>query len=308
MKFLLLLFLFAINFCFSQSPKDIVLTKTVPDLLLNNNKADYLKVKNLINRLEEEYGDLPDYTRSLLKYSLEYGDIVFFKKEFIHLVREYGLNLNHLHRRNAFYQTLTQGELSEWFWQEYPKHRIIWIKNNHEKLPYIDKLNALYIKDQNLANLYRMAKEEISVNSKNKLLEQTIDSIFLKKTLDHFAEFLGLIQNIGYYPSSKNFALPETPYFLVATHAMKIPSVSMKCLKQIYPYWEKAYLKGKIDYLVFRNFDIQLLMSTGKQYFGTVQYEEIPISFLEHLNLKNKTVPVLNPEGLKERRKKLGWE
>ena len=48
-------------------------------------------------------------------------------------------------------------------------------------------------------------------------------------------------------------------------------------------------------------------MSTGKQYFGTVKYEEIPANILEHLDLKNKEVPVLDQEGLEKRRKKLGW-
>lgn len=86
-------------------------------------------------------------------------------------------------------------------------------------------------------------------------------------------------------------------------HALKSPSISFECLEQIYPLYEKAYLNKEITYLVFRDFDTQLLFSTGKQYFGTVKESEVPESFLD----ENRKIPVINEPYLKERRAKLQW-
>lgn len=87
-------------------------------------------------------------------------------------------------------------------------------------------------------------------------------------------------------------------------HVLKVPSISLDYLKQIYPYYEKAYLNNEIDYLVFRNYDAQLLMSSGSQYFGTLSDDEVPNSFLD----ENRKIPIIDESTLKKRRKKLKWE
>jgi len=95
----------------------------------------------------------------------------------------------------------------------------------------------------------------------------------LNESKIQFAELLDLYKRIGTYPSAKTFSLPQTPYFLIETHILKTPSISLDYSRQICPYYEKTYLNNEIDYLVFRNYDIQMLMSSGAQYFGTIKKE-----------------------------------
>lgn len=109
---------------------------------------------------------------------------------------------------------------------------------------------------------------------------------------------------IGSYPSAKTFTLSQTPYFLIETHILKDPEISLTYLQQIYPLYEKAYLNNEIDYLVFRNYDIQMLLSLGKQYFGTIKNNEVPETFLD----ENGNIPILDEENLIKRREKLKWE
>lgn len=219
----------------------------------------------------------------------------------LNLVEHYGFDILQLNNRLSYYQALVTGELSNWFKMHYPPLRAKWLENNLEKLPYIKALNDLYVKDQTLANLYSTINSQ---DFKDEKAKEILDTIFLEETKSHFLELLNIYKKIETYPSAKSFALPQSSHFLVEMHALKIPSISLECLEQIYPYYEKTYLNNQITYLVFRDFDTQLILSKGKQYFGTVKESEIPESFLD----KSGKIPVVDAVHLKERRTKLGWD
>ena len=298
-----------ILFCFfivafsgnAQTEKDILLTQTIPKLLSTNISEDYFKAKEMLLNLEQENGKWPEQKLQLLSSSYRNGDWEFFKDELLSLVEHNGFDILQLNSGLNYYEALTIGELSVWFRKNYPSLRARWLENNLEKLPYIKALNDLYVKDQTLASIASTINSQDFDDERSK---QIWDFMILERTKEHFSELLDIYKKIGQYPSANSFALPQSPYFLVETHALKTPSISMECLEQIYPYYEKAYLNNEISYLVFRNFDVQLLLSTGKQYFGTVKESEVPESVLD----ENGKIPVFDEAHLKERRAKLGWD
>jgi|SRR5690554_2468037 len=298
-------FLFFLFFNFttvsSQNQTDILLTQKIPQLLLSNTSEDYLTAKEIFLDLEKKNVAWPEQKLQLLSTSYRSGDLDFFKEELLKLVENHGFDMLQLNSGLNYYDALTKGELSYWFKVNYPDLRAKWLENNLEKMSNIKALNDLYIKDQTLASF------AATINShtyKNEGTKQLLDSILIETTKNHFSELLEIYDKIGKYPSAKSFALPQSPYFLVETHALKTPSLWFECLQKIYPYYENAYLSNEITYLVFRNFDIQLLFSIGKQYFGTVKESEVPESFLD----KNGKIPTFDENGLQERRTKLGWD
>ncbi|HET8810049.1 MAG TPA: hypothetical protein VFM65_07275 [Flavobacteriaceae bacterium] len=301
----ILIFLCLVNFSFGQTKRDILLNENIPSLLASNNPKDYFKAKNLLLELEETTGFLPQERFQLLNDSFEHQDLSFFKKNLRILTKEYGFNLILLNKGINYYKSLTTGELSLWFRKVYPKDRAKWLRENYEKIPYLKQLNDLAVKDQTLAALWnRINSITLSEESKKK-----IRSIFLEKTISNFQDFLWICKETQAYPTSKTFSLTQTPYFLVTTHMLKTPGYSMEYLKKIYPYWEEAYLSGNMDYLSFLNFDSQLFLSTGKQYFGLLKTKEIPEYVLKMKGLaKEDAVPVLDEENLGQRRKNLGWD
>jgi|SRR5690554_4268278 len=296
--FCFLIIVFSAN---AQTKNDILLTQTIPKLLLTNSFENYSKAKKMLQNIEKECGKWPEQKLQLLSSSYKIGDLEFFKEQLLILVEYHGFDIFQLNSRLNYYEALTTGELSAWFSENYPSLRAKWLENNFEKLPYIKVLNDLFVKDQTLANLYSTINSQDLEDEKAK---EILGTIFLEETKNHFSELLNIYKKIKTYPSAKSFALPQSPYFLVEIHALKIPSISFECLEQIYPYYEKAYLNNQITYLVFRDFDTQLILSTGKQYFGTVKESEIPQSFLDE---KGK-IPVFKSELLKNRREKLGWD
>lgn len=285
----------------AQTEKDILLTKTIPGLLMKNTSEDYQTAKKVLLEMEEKHGSLPEHKFQLLRSSYRIGDIEFFKKELITLVENYGLDLIFLDKRTSYYEALTTGELSNWFKNVYPESRAIWLKNNFDKIPYLKELNDFYVQDQTLASLANTIRSD---NTLDKDTKEKINSLILNESISLFTELLELYKKIGTYPSAKSFSLPQSSYFLVETHVLKVPSISLEYLKQIYPYYEKAYLNNEIDYLVFRNYDAQLLMSSGSQYFGTLSDDEVPNSFLD----ENGKIPIIDESTLKKKRKKLKWE
>lgn len=299
--YFLFYFLFTISVGFSQNQTDILLTQEIPKLLLTNTSEDYFKATELLLNLEKESGEWPEQKLQLLSASYKNGDLEFFKEELLSLVENYGFDLLQLNNRLNYYEALTTGELSDWFKNNYPDLRAKWLENNLEKLPYIKALNDLYVKDQTLASFAATINFQDFEDEKTK---QVLDFILIEETKNHFSELLDIYKKVGKYPSANSFALPQSPYFLVETHALKTPSISMECLEQIYPYYEKAYLNKEITYLVFRDYDTQMLFSIGKQYFGTLKEAEVPESFLD----ENGRIPVLDEVHLKERRAKLRWD
>lgn len=298
-------FLFVIYFiCYlgnSQTDKDIILTKTIPELLLENNEEAYHVAKKLLQDLESEYGPLPEHKFQFLSSSYTTGDLAFFKTELISLVENFGLDLIFLDKRISYYKAITTGELSNWFRDVYPNSRAIWLVNNFEKIPYLKELNDFYVKDQTLASLANAIRSDITLENDAK---EKINSLVLQESKSLFSDLLALYENIGAYPSAKSFSLPQSPYFLVETHVLKIPSISFDYLKKIYPYYESAYLNNEIDYQVFRDFDAQLLFSTGSQYFGTINEKEVPDTFLN----ENGKAPNVDESTLEDRRRKLKWD
>lgn len=104
----------------AQTEKDILLTKTIPGLLMKNTSEDYQTAKKVLLEMEEKHGSLPEHKFQLLRSSYRIGDIEFFKKELITLVENYGLDLIFLDKRTSYYEALTTGELSNWFKNVYP--------------------------------------------------------------------------------------------------------------------------------------------------------------------------------------------
>jgi len=111
---------FFLDLTYSQTEEDIILTKTIPNLLQNQTKEDYLKAIKLLLNLELKNGYLPEQKFKLLSSSYSHKDMVFFKKELLKLVENYGFDLILLDKRIVYYDAITTGEMSAWLRKKHP--------------------------------------------------------------------------------------------------------------------------------------------------------------------------------------------
>lgn len=291
---------------FSQSKKDIIFNQEIFDLLISNDKNDYVKAKNLFTNLQKKNGYLPEYVYRFLGSSYKNNDMVFFKKNLIILTQDYGFDLSLLDKRATYYESLTTGKLADWFKNIYPKSRAIWLKNNYDKIPYLHELNNFATKDQIFVKFASKLNNELKLKNEEKFI---LDSLIIDQNKKNFDEFICFVDEIGGYPTAGYFTLNQTPFYLIQTHTLKIPDLALDNLSRIYPYWERAYLNGEIDYVPFYNFDSQLFVATGKQYFGLLKTEDFSEYILSRKGLTLKdSIPVLDQENLKIRRQKLNWD
>ncbi len=285
---------------FSQNYRDILIQDSIYPLLFV--ESDYHKVKNLILKLEQNYGEEPDLKYKLLDNSFKNGDYQFFKKELKNLVKHYGVNIIYFKGNESYYKAITEGFLSKWFKNMYLKNHPLWMKHNFLKQIDQKKLNDIKDKDQ-LVNVF-------AINIKN---ETGLDSLQRKKVhallqdffFENISDLYVITRKYDAYPTGKSFAVIQNHFGVALIHNYQSVNNFDKTWTLFYPYYKKSYLNTGIDYIAFKNYDNLSYIHYGTQRFGLLDIENIPEIFKkESLDF----VPIQDEDFLKEIRKKFHWE
>ena len=286
---------------FGQNDRD----RFIDDSLntLNNieiNLFEYQTLKKNIAKLESNYGYEPDFKLSLINQSFKVNDLDFFKNELTILVKDYGFKIDYLNESESYFQSIMDGDLSEWFKDMYLTNHFYWLKNNFKKQIDQRKLNELRLKDQ-LINSYAAKVsliKNLSVEQQNENLE-LLGQYFFKNATDLYT----ISRKNDGLPTAKSFGLIQNNYGIVEIHNLQSKFNYEKYLILFLDFYKKAYLNNDINYMFFRNYDNCSYLHTGFQKFGLIKINDIPKEFRKN----NEEIKVLDFDFSNAIKKELKW-
>lgn len=262
-------------------------------------KGDYNLAKKRLLFYEKTVVFDPMYKLSFLEFSLVNKDIKYFKKEVSFLIKDYGYSYNFLDTVGeslniSINWAIRENGLTNWLAEASRKLHPKWVQKKPEVLSYSNKLDQLRIADQQIRKISFVLFPGIMKSTNDSIVIQSFYKIYdsLKSSID--LENIIALQNI----CINNNGLPTNydsgfsvskKVGLIITHNLKEGKNLKQTWERIFPYVEKAYLKGKISSLLLYNYDYYLNTHYGYQYYG----------FLED-------VPVIEPEKSSERKTKFG--
>ena len=296
----LCIFLFVTLSTISQNRRDLKIHESIYNDIYFLEKYD--EVKSNILALEEKYGYEPNLKYILLQKSFEAGDLAFFKDELTILVREYGFNIIYEPESKIYYESITTGNLSEWFKEMYLSNHFIWMENNFLKQIDLKKLNQLKDNDQLIVKYQLELKSKMEWDS---IQTQTSTKILDDASFENLGELYSITRKYNAYPSDKNFALVQNNFYIVEHHNFQSKQNFEKTWILFEPFYKKAYLSNEIDYVVFLNYDNWSYVHNGYQKFGLLKVENIPEVYKKE-NLD--TVPIIDLEYYSKIRNEFNWK
>jgi hypothetical protein len=297
--------IFCFLFCFSinaQTVRDKFILDSIEPYInsINLEKEQYYQVKKALQKIEKEYGYEPDFKYRLLNKSYAFNDIPFFKDELSILVEKYGFNIAYMSESETYFESITNGNLKEWFKQMYLDKHFIWLKNNFDKQIDLRKLNELRMKDQ-LVNGFSSKISQIP----------NLDSIQKKQELEHLNDFFyanitdlyKITQKWSVYPTGKSFALVQNNFGVVEFHNNQAKKNFDSVWPLFYQYYKKAYLNHQITYMNFRNHDNFSFLHYGFQEFGLISIKDIPSEYRKN----EEEIPVKDIDFMNKTKKEFKW-
>jgi len=296
----LILIIFFAYLSYGQTERDIIINDSIYPII--HESENYQNVKNKIFELEKIYGYEAELKYSLINYSYQYNDIGFFKTELTKLVKNYGFQLIYLNGRESYYESITKGELAEWFKKMYLKNHFFWLKNNFDKQIDLKKLNDIKEKDQLINKYTRQIWNELELDSTQKAKQNNLISDFY---FTNIAELYEITTKNSNYPNSKNFALVQNNLYVAEIHNLQAKSNFKKYWTLFYSYFKKAYLNNEITYAIFKSYDQMSFVHFGNQRFGLLEIDKIP----EIYKKENLTeVPIVDLEFYWKIKNEFNWK
>jgi len=300
-------FFFVITAGFSQNYRDKVIQEIINPIfnkMKTSDKEEYGKVKELILKLDADYGYETDLKKRLIEFSFFQNDLDFFKNELSVLVEKHGFNVAYMNGNEAYFDEIMKGSLSVWFKQMYLKNHFVWLEGNFEKQISQRKLNEIQMKDQ-LVGSFAMKIREIP----------GLDSLHLKSVSEKLNEFY--FKNISEvykicrlhesYPSGKSFGLIQNGFQGAFLHNYWASENIERIWILFEPYIKNAYLKNDLDYTDFKNYDIYTFSHFGYQKYGLITIEDLPL-FLRSKAAELQSVPIENIFFVDKTKREMGWK
>lgn len=296
----LIIILFFVNLSFGQTERDIIINDSIYPIM--HKSENYQEVKNRILDLEKIYGYEPELKYSFINYSYQNNDIEFFKSELAKLVENYGFQLIYLNGRESYYDSIIEGELSEWFKEMFLKSHFIWLENNFDKQIDLKKLNDLKTKDQLVNSFAIRIGNEINLDSVQKIKKADLLYNFFFENISELHQITLKNKN---YPTGKTFALVQNGFGVAEVHNLQAKPNIERFWLLFYPHYKKAYLNNEITYATFKSYDQMNFVHFGNQHFGLVKINEIPEVFMKE-NLTE--IPIVDMEFYKKTKKEFNWK
>lgn len=301
-KLILIIALFITTSSFSQKDRDRFILDSIEPFINNINltKAEYYKIKKAIQKIESKNGYEPDYKFRLLSKSYTLGDIDFFKKELTILVEKYGFSIAYLNENESYFNSITNGDLKEWFKEMYLKKHFVWLQNNFDKQIDLKKLNELRTKDQ-LINSF--ASKIINTCNLDSIQKKAELKLLNESFYSNINDLYNITQKWSAYPNGKSFAIIQNNFGVVEFHNNQSKANFNKVWQMFYPYYKKAYKNNEITYMTFRNHDNFSYLHHGYQEFGLISIKDIPTEYKKTEN----EIPIKDINFMNEIKLELGW-
>lgn len=217
-------------------------------------------------------------------------DVTRLKKEIIYLTEHHGFDIESSSLNNKeLYNTLTTGELSNWYFNMKKVHKKIWAINNYDKINDLTTLSTIYYVDQNIiTNLFSYV-----LHSKTKNDSILVDSIYMNLNTQNFWELIKLCKKNSELPTSFNYAINTSGVVdLILLHNTYSEYQLIEKWSAIWEYLVVAYNEEKIDNSFLHIFDKSMHHNYGVQYYGLLGDEVLidkdSIANLCPFNLKIK--------------------
>lgn len=287
----------------AQNARDIVIKDSVQSILntdLIRQKADYLKVKSIIIKLEKQYGYETNLKKRLLEAAYEHNDFDFFKQEIAILVKDHGFDVAYLRESENYFTAIMSGSLSAWFKAMYLKNHTIWLDKNFDKQIELRKLNTINEKDQSLT---AFAMNVLNVPGLDTLQQKEIKDLLGTYHLKNIEPLTAIATKRKIFANEKNFAVLQNGYDSALIHNFQFKDNMEHVWELLFPYIKASYLKFEITNVLFQNYDFYHYQHYGTQVFDSYTIDQIPEQFRKN----NEPIPVKDIVWLKKIKKEFKW-
>lgn len=304
-KYLAVFFSFFALPCFSQNYRDTSIHETLNPILNAYRpveQAEYLKAKELLLKLDQDYGYEADLHLKLLDLSYKHKDFDFFKAQLTRLVEKHGFTVAYMTGAESYGDAILKNELKDWFKPMYIKYHAIWLEHNFEKQLDLKKLNEIKQRDQ-MISLFGV-----------KIHEKIKDSVMFRQLLDIQNELLfnvitdvyKISRKYDLFPNGKNFGLVQQDFSLVLQHNFMSSDNLERTWILFEPYFKKGYLKHDLDYGIYKKYDVYSYAVKGYQKYGLITVNDLPSYFVNEKD-ENKEIPVQNAFFADKFKNEMGW-
>ncbi|KGO89810.1 hypothetical protein [Flavobacterium suncheonense] len=291
---------------FSQNYRDKVIHETLNPILDSYkpvSNTDYLKVKELILKLDEDYGYEADLHLKLMNLSYKHNDLDFFKTQLSRLVEKHGFTIAYMTGSESYAEAVLKGDLAVWFKPMYIKNHSIWLEQNFDKQLDLKQLNEARLKDQ-LLNSYGMKiKEKIQDES---VLRQVSD-IQNELLFNVLTDVYKIARKYDRFPTGKNFGLIQHDFSMMVQHNFMSADNLERTWILFEPYFKQACLKHDLDYGMYKKYDVYSYVATGFQKYGLITAEDLPWYFFKEKE-ENPEIPVRNLFFADKFKSEMGWK
>ncbi|RWX01598.1 hypothetical protein [Flavobacterium cerinum] len=304
-KLILFVFVFWFYFigCFAQNARDIFIKDSIYPILNTEaikNKAEYLKLKEGIVKLEKQYGYETNLKKRILEAAYVHNDITYFKAELTLLVKDHGFDVAYMSGDENYYSAIMKGALTKWFKEMYLKSHSEWLNNNFDKQIELRKLNAIHEKDQFVTSF-----------AMNVLNVPGLDTAQKDAVKEHLAEYhyktllpvLDVVKTRNLLPNDKNFAVLQNNYDTALIHNLQFKGNMDRVWEILFPVYKNAYMAYDITNVMFQNYDFYHYQHYGTQVFDSYTIDQIP----EQSRKGNKAIPVEDAVWLGKLKKEFKW-
>ncbi|WP_367229484.1 hypothetical protein [Flavobacterium enshiense] len=291
--------------CVSQNYRDKVIHEAlnpVLDVFKPVPHADYLKAKELILKLDEDYGYEADLHLKLLNLSYKHNDLDFFKAQLSQLVERHGFTIAYMTGQESYDDAILKGDLAAWFKPMYIKNHAIWLEKNFEKQLDLKKLNDARLRDQVISSFGVKIHEKI----KDTLVYRQITDIQNEMLFNVVTDVYKISRKYDLFPNGKNFGLVQQDFSLTMQRNFMMKSNLERTWILFEPYLRKGYLKHDLDYGFFKKYDIYSYAVTGYQKYGLATVGDLPAYFTDERE-QLKEIPVQNAFFADKTKREMGW-
>lgn len=290
---------------FSQNYRDKVIHETLNPILNAYRPvepADYLKAKELVLKLDEDYGYEADLHLKLIDLSYKHKDFVFFKAQLSRLVEKHGFAVQYMTGSESYGDAIVKGELAAWFKPMYIKNHAVWLEQNFEKQLDLKKLNEAKLKGQLLSSFGMKIQEKI----KDTTVYRPIADIQNELLFNVVTDVYKISRKYDLFPTGKNFGLIQQDFSMVMQYNFMVKENLERTWILFEPFFKKGCLRHELDYGNFKKYDVYSFAVNGYQKYGLIGVEDLP-SFFVNVREEIKEVPIQNVFFASKYKSEMGW-
>lgn len=303
-------------FCFStlsvltaeaQNYRDNMIHKELLPLMRTSRKMtaeNYQKTKELLQKLDEDYGYETELHYKLLEWSYSFNDLTYFKQHVETLTEFHGMNSSYFSGNESFYNAIISGELKGWFEPMYLSKTAIWQKANFSKLSDVRKLRELIVREEAVSNY------NIKVSSDENFTSEAAAALMKIRAEVYFSllsELYKICRKYNTFPTGKNFALFPGDFNRLLYNNFSMTDNMERTWILLEPFVKKSYFQNDVDYSFYKSYDMSNFTHFGYQRFGLIERKDVNYIRQGEDDASSNPIPVKNAFEAEKVKKEMGW-